>query len=73
MCAIFNFIRKVQKVVFSHLDVFCSKGVLRNFAKFTGRQLCQSFFYRTPPVAVSESNSVTAYIDFQGWHLIETF
>ena len=23
-------------------EVFCEKGVLRNFAKFTGRHLCQS-------------------------------
>ena len=39
------------------------KGVLRNFAKFTGKHLCQSLFfnkvagltfsYRTPPVAAS--------------------
>ena len=46
--------------------MFCEKGVLRNFAKFTGKHLCQSlffdkvaggkstFFYRTPPVAASE-------------------
>ena len=25
-------------------EVFCKKGVLRNFAKFTGRHLCQSLF-----------------------------
>ena len=25
-------------------EVFCEKGVLRNFAKFTGKQLCQSLF-----------------------------
>ena len=23
----------------------CKKGVLRNFAKFTGKQLCQSLFF----------------------------
>ena len=28
----------------SHLEVFCKKGVLKNFAKFTGKQLCQSLF-----------------------------
>ena len=43
---------------------FCKKGVLRNFAKFTGKPLCQSvfefckvfkntYFYRTPLVAAS--------------------
>ena len=26
------------------LEVFCEKGVLRNFAKFTGIHLCQSIF-----------------------------
>ena len=29
----------------SHPEVFCKKGVLRNFAKFTGKHLCQSFFF----------------------------
>ena len=28
----------------SHPDVLCKKGVLRNFAKFTGKYLCQSLF-----------------------------
>ena len=65
----------------SRPEVFCEKGVLRNFAKFTGKHLCQShrrnfikketlaqvfscesceiskntFFYRTPLVAASET------------------
>ena len=25
-------------------EVFCKKGILRNFAKFTGKRLCQSLF-----------------------------
>ena len=29
----------------SHLEVFCKKGVLRNFAKFTGKHLCQRLFF----------------------------
>ena len=29
----------------SRPDVFCEKGVLRNFAKFTGEHLCQSHFF----------------------------
>ena len=29
----------------SVLEVFCEKGVLRNFAKFTGKHLCQSLFF----------------------------
>ena len=26
-------------------EVICKKGVLRNFAKFTGKHLCQSLFF----------------------------
>ena len=29
----------------SRLEVFCRKGVLRNFAKFTGKHLCQILFF----------------------------
>ena len=29
----------------SRPKVFCKKGVLRNFTKFTGKHLCQSLFF----------------------------
>ena len=29
----------------SRPDVFCKKGVLRNFTKFTEKHLCQSLFF----------------------------
>ena len=29
----------------SRLEVYCKKDVLRNFAKFTGKHLCQSLFF----------------------------
>ena len=29
----------------SRPEVFCKKGVLRNFAKFTGKHLCQRLFF----------------------------
>ena len=29
----------------SRQEVFCKEGVLRNFAKFTGKQLRQSLFF----------------------------
>ena len=29
----------------SRPEVFCRKGVLGNFAKFTGKHLCQSLFF----------------------------
>ena len=49
----------------SHQRCSVKKGVLRNFAKFTGKHLCQSLFllklqanrtfcYRTSPVAASK-------------------
>ena len=44
----------------SRPEVFCEKGVLRSFTKFTGKHLCQglffnnvAFFYRTLLVAAS--------------------
>ena len=27
------------------MEVFCKKGVRRNFTKFTGKRLCQSLFF----------------------------
>ena len=29
----------------SRLEVFCKKGVLGNFAKFTGKHMCQRLFF----------------------------
>ena len=29
----------------SRPEVFCKKGVLRNFSKFTGKHLCQRLFF----------------------------
>ena len=29
----------------SRPKVFCQKGVFRNFAKFTGKHLCQTFYF----------------------------
>ena len=42
----FSLMRKlVHMVRSSRPEVFCKKGVLRNFTKFTGKHLCQSFFF----------------------------
>ena len=35
-----------SKIRSSRLDVFCKKVVLKNFAKFTGKHLCQSLFFQ---------------------------
>ena len=37
--------RKLDYIRRSRPEVFCKKGVLRNFAKFTGKHLCQSLFF----------------------------
>ena len=36
---------KFYKHILSIFKVFCEKGVLRNFTKFTGKHLCQSLFF----------------------------
>ena len=58
----------------SRTEVFCKKGVVKYFAKFTGKRLCQSIFfstvvglrpieqYRTHPVAVSVSDTCVEMI-----------
>ena len=33
----------------SRPEVFCKKGVLENLAKFRGKHLCQSFFFKKVP------------------------
>ena len=38
-----DFLNKIYKS--SCPEVFCKKGVLRNFTKFTGKHLCQSLFF----------------------------
>ena len=47
-------------------EVFYKKGILRNFAKFTGKRLCQRLFFnkvaglrRTTPMAASEKGVVS--------------
>ena len=37
----FNKVAKPEAVA----QVFCKKGVLRNFTKFTGKHLCQCLFF----------------------------
>ena len=40
-----NVVEKSSSKRSSLPEVFCKKGVLRNFAKFTGKHLCQSFIF----------------------------
>ena len=41
----FRKLRGVEINRSSRPEVFCKKGVLRNFTKFTGKHLCQSLFF----------------------------
>ena len=41
----FVFLRRKFISGSSRLEVFCKKGVLRNFANFIGKHLCQSLFF----------------------------
>ena len=47
----------------SRPKVFCKNGVSRNFTKFTGKHLCQSFFFNKVvglrPVTLLKKSSVT--------------
>ena len=45
----------------SHPEMFCKKGSFRNFAKFTGKHLCQSFvFNKVAGLVISNSPFLTA-------------
>ena len=41
----------IRKTRSSRSEVFCKRGVLRNFAKFTRKHLCQSLFLMRPTEA----------------------
>ena len=45
----------------SRPEVFCKKGVLRSFAKFTGKHLCQSFLFIK--VAEKATECVSKFIE----------
>ena len=42
-CAIYSLPRNIRSC---HLEMFCKKGVLENFAKFTGKYLGRSLFFK---------------------------
>ena len=39
----------------SRSELFCKKGVLRNFTKFTGKHLCQSLFFNKVAGQISKN------------------
>ena len=42
----------------SHPDMFCKKGILKNFAKFTGKHMPESFFNKTTAVSLLLKNRI---------------
>ena len=44
VCFLFK-LKRLQRIRSSHRRCFIIKGVLINFTKFTGKQLCQSLFF----------------------------
>ena len=59
----FGFVTNIRS---SRPEVFCKKGVLRNFAKFTGTHLCQSLFFNKvagprPKIKLDYSDIIDMY------------
>ena len=52
------------------LEVFCRKDVLRNFAKFTGKHLCQSLWHRCFPVNFAKFVRALFFIEHLRWLLL---
>ena len=52
-------------------EVFCKKGVLRNFAKFTGKHLRQSLFFNK--VAGRRAESVLKNVQMHQGEIIKIF
>ena len=63
----------------SRSEVFCRKGVLRSFAKFTGKQLCQSLFFnkvaglRRFPVNFVKFPRTLFFIEHLRWLLLKIY
>ena len=59
----------VAKVRSSLREVFCKKGVLRNFTKFTGKPLCQSLFFNKLLCEIFKKPFLTGHL---WWLLLES-
>ena len=55
----------------SRTDVFCEKGVLKNFAKLTGKHLCQSLFFDNVVETLAQVFSCEFFEMFKNNFLIE--
>ena len=63
----------------SRSEVFCKKDVLRNIAKFTGKHLCQRFFFnkvaglwhRCFPVNLAKFLTTSFFTEHLRWQLLK--
>ena len=64
---------RCHQVRSSHLEVFCKKGALRNFTKFTGKHLCQRlFFNKVAGFIKKETLTHVFYIEHLWWLLLSS-
>ena len=69
---IFLFLRAFFKETLKRLrssrqEVFCEKGVVRNFTKFPGKQLCQSYAYGFSGFYRNSGFSEKSFENFYCW------
>ena len=57
----------------SHPEEFCKKGALRNFAKFTGKHLGQSLWYKCFPVNFAKFLRTLFLTEHLRWLLFQLF
>ena len=43
-------------------EVFCKKGFLRNFAKFSGKHLCQSLFFNKVKTLLKKGSDTGVFL-----------
>ena len=51
-------------------EVFCKKGVLKNFAKLTGKHLCQRLWHWCFPVTFAKVLRTALFIEHLQWLLL---
>ena len=53
---------EITEIEEQSLEVFCQKGVLRNFTKFTGKHPCQSLFFNNVAGLRPDNNFLTEHL-----------
>ena len=69
----YKIINTISSLRSSRPEVFCKKGVLRKFAKFLGKHLCQSLFFNKVaglPVNFVKFLRTSFFIEHLWWMLL---